>query len=53
MTIRDYDPERDLKAAQRIWRECGCIDDVSGDPALLKSLDETIRLPKPHPGWDF
>lgn len=26
MTIRDYDPSRDLKAVQRIWKECGWVE---------------------------
>ncbi|GAB4575933.1 MAG: hypothetical protein Kow0077_29900 [Anaerolineae bacterium] len=27
MHLRDYDPEKDLKAVQRIWREVGWIED--------------------------
>ncbi len=25
MSFRDYDPQRDLKAVQRIWKECGWV----------------------------
>lgn len=28
-------------------------DDVAGDEALLRALDRSLRLPRPHLGWDF
>jgi hypothetical protein len=28
-------------------------DDLSGPPGLLSSLDRTLRLPQPHPDWEF
>lgn len=28
-------------------------DDMSGDEDLVRALDQTLRLPKPHFGWDF
>lgn len=31
MTYRDYDPDKDLKAVQRIWKEVGWIKDIETD----------------------
>ena len=28
-------------------------DDIAGDEALLRALDRSLRLPRPHLGWDF
>jgi len=28
-------------------------DDLAGPPELLEALDQTLRLPVPHPDWDF
>jgi hypothetical protein len=28
-------------------------DDLSGPPGLLEALDDALRLPTPHPDWDF
>lgn len=28
-------------------------DDLTASPELLAALDETLRLPTAHPGWDF
>jgi hypothetical protein len=28
-------------------------DDLDGPPALLEQLDHVLRLPEPHPDWDF
>jgi predicted acetyltransferase len=28
-------------------------DDLAGEDALIRALDDAVRLPKPHFGWDF
>ncbi len=38
MEIRPYQPERDLKAIQRIWREIGWIDSKAGEAAVADML---------------
>ncbi len=48
-----------VNAFSRMWfgvREASSLaitDHLSADPALLRALDDTLRLPKPHLGWDF
>ncbi len=48
-----------VNAFTRLWlgvRSASTLamtDELHGDPALLRRLDEVIRLPTPHPDWDF
>ena len=34
MSYREFDLERDLKSTERVWRECGWIDDDKQAPFL-------------------
>lgn len=38
MTIRDYHPEKDLKAVRRIWKECGWIDKEEEDGLFVETI---------------
>lgn len=48
-----------VNAFTRLWfgirpaSSLAITDDLSGDAALLKALDATLRLPKPHTGLEF
>ncbi len=48
-----------VNAFSRMWfgvrpaTSLAITDALHGDNLLLKSLDESLRLPKPHLGWDF
>jgi len=48
-----------INAFSRLWfgirpANSLCItDEMSGDPDLINALDQMIRLPIPHLGWDF
>ncbi len=48
-----------VNAFTRLWlgvrpaTSLAMTDDFEAPPSLLKDLDETIRLPKPYPDWDF
>ncbi len=28
-------------------------DDLAAPPELIEALDDVLRLPEPHPDWDF
>jgi predicted acetyltransferase len=46
-------------AFSRLWfgirpaSSLSITDNLQGDAALIEDLDATLRLPKPHPGWEF
>jgi predicted acetyltransferase len=48
-----------INAFSRLWfgvrpaSNIAITDDLSGDPKLIAALDQILRLPKPHFGWDF
>lgn len=48
-----------VNAFSRLWfgvrpaSSLAITDDLAGDPALLRALDDSLRLPKAHLGWDF
>ncbi len=48
-----------VNAFTRLWLGVGpasglaMTDDLAGPPDLLAQLDATLRLPQPHPDWDF
>ena len=48
-----------VNAFTRLWlgvrpaSSLALTDDLSGDPQLLRALDERLRLPEPHAGWLF
>lgn len=48
-----------VNAFSRMWfgvrpaSSLAITDDLQADEILLKSLDESLRLPRPHLGWDF
>ena len=48
-----------VNAFTRMWfgirpaSSLAVTDELQGDPALLQALDDSLRLPKPHLGWDF
>ena len=48
-----------VNAFSRLWfgvRPASSLqhtDSLSGPPELLARLDDALRLPPPHPGWDF
>lgn len=48
-----------VNAFSRLWfgvrpaSSLAITSDLSGDPELLKMLDESLRLPNPQFGWDF
>ncbi|MFO8110099.1 MAG: GNAT family N-acetyltransferase [Thermoplasmata archaeon] len=48
-----------VNAFTRLWigvrsaTSLAMTDDFYGPPALMKKLDKLLRLPRPHPDWDF
>ncbi|UCF10380.1 MAG: GNAT family N-acetyltransferase [Candidatus Bipolaricaulota bacterium] len=48
-----------IGAFSRLWlgaRSASSLawtDDLDGPPELLRALDRSLRLPAPHPDWDF
>ncbi|MFT5012253.1 MAG: putative acetyltransferase [Patiriisocius sp.] len=48
-----------INAFSRLWlgvrpaTQLAATTDLQADPSLLAILDRTIRLPRPHLGWDF
>lgn len=48
-----------VNAFSRMWfgirpaSSLAITDQLQGDETLLRSLDNSLRLPKPHLGWDF
>lgn len=48
-----------VNAFTRLWlgvrpaTSLALTDDLAGDPQLLRSLDDRLRLPEPHTGWSF
>jgi len=48
-----------VNAFSRFWfgvrpaSDLAITDDLHADEKLLRQLDVAVRLPKPHPGWDF
>lgn len=48
-----------VNAFSRMWigvrpaSQLAITDDLHGDAKLLARLDKTLRLPRPHLGWDF
>ena len=48
-----------VNAFSRMWfgirpaSSLAITDDLQAEETLLKSLDESLRLPRPHLGWDF
>ncbi len=48
-----------INAFTRMWlgvrpaSDLFMTDELEAPPALLKELDEVLRLPTPHPDWDF
>ena len=48
-----------VNAFTRLWfgvrpaTSLSLTDDLSGPPPLLAALDQALRLPPPHAGWDF
>ena len=38
MTIREYEPGRDLEAVRRVWRECGWLEDAAAENAAVSGL---------------
>ncbi len=51
--------EASVNAFTRLWlgirsaTSLAMTDEISGPPSLLKDLDNVLRLPTPHPDWDF
>lgn len=56
--ISEGDEEK-MDTFTRLWMGVGTptsssvTDDLYAPNHLLKQLDEILRLPKPHPDWDF